>query len=184
MKTLVLNSNYMPLKDVNWERALVNTLFKKKNKVYVVQNYKRTIFDTMGREYSVPAVVALSKFVKASSKEASYTKKNIYGRDRYMCQYCGDKFEGSVLTIDHVIPRSRWKKLGDGGKVSCFENAVAACKRCNSLKSDRTCKETNMYPKNVPRAITKMEAFLNNLYFTKKIPDEWLPYLKGFNENF
>ena len=182
MKTLVLNSNYIPLKFVDWEKALVNVLFKTVNRVYVVENYSRTIQDTQGREYKIPAVVALSKFVKASSSVASYTKVNVHARDKFKCQYCGDRFKPSVLTIDHVIPRSRWGKLGDGGRCSCFENVVTACRPCNSRKSNKTCKEAKMHPINKPISISRRDAFLNKMAFNSNVPEEWKPYLKGVNE--
>ena len=34
----------------------------------------------------------------------------LYARDRYICAYCGTKFEGKLLTIDHVMPKSRGGK--------------------------------------------------------------------------
>lgn len=184
MKTLVLNSDYIPLKWVSWEKALVNVLFKaRENKVYVVEYYDKYVYDTQGREYQIPAVIALSKFVKASSRRASYTKLNIYSRDKFTCQYCSTKFKHNDLTVDHVIPRSRWNKLGGGGKVSCFENVVTACKPCNAAKSDKTCKEAKMHPVKKPESVSRREAFLNRMAHASNIPDEWKPYLKGLNEN-
>src|SRR5262249_28892677 len=54
----------------------------------------------------------------------AFTRFNVFLRDRFKCQYCGDPFEASDLTFDHVIPRCR------GGETS-WQNVVAACRPCN-----------------------------------------------------
>jgi 5-methylcytosine-specific restriction endonuclease McrA len=66
-----------------------------------------------------------------------FTKKNVFERDSYTCQYCGATKE---LTIDHMMPASR------GGKNS-FENCVAACRTCNLKKGNKTPREANMFIK-------------------------------------
>ena len=60
------------------------------------------------------------------------TKSAIKARDQ-MCAYCG----GHAETVDHIVPRSR------GGALT-WENAVAACLRCNHRKADRTPDEAGM----------------------------------------
>jgi HNH endonuclease len=49
-------------------------------------------------------------------------------RDNYVCYYCG----GDANQVDHVVPIS---KQGD---VMDMDNMVAACKRCNVAKGDRS----------------------------------------------
>jgi hypothetical protein len=51
--------------------------------------------------------------------------------------YCGEKFHGADLTLDHIIPKSRG---GDGS----WHNLVCACKKCNHRKADRTPEEAGM----------------------------------------
>ena len=51
----------------------------------------------------------------------------IYARDGHACVYCGS---GEMLSLDHVIPRSK-------GGTDSAENLVAACQPCNSSKRDR-----------------------------------------------
>jgi 5-methylcytosine-specific restriction endonuclease McrA len=48
-------------------------------------------------------------------------------RDGYICAYCGQPAD----QVDHVIPRVR-------GGSDALENLVAACRRCNTSKGDRT----------------------------------------------
>ena len=44
-----------------------------------------------------------------------------------VCYYCGEKFQASELTMDHILPVVR------GGK-SVKGNCVPCCKTCNSEK--------------------------------------------------
>lgn len=48
-------------------------------------------------------------------------------RDAYTCAYCGDVAD----QVDHVYPKSR-------GGEDTMDNLVAACKRCNYAKRDKT----------------------------------------------
>jgi hypothetical protein len=49
-------------------------------------------------------------------------------RDNYVCYYCG----GDANQVDHVVPIA---KMGDPMDM---DNMVAACKRCNVAKGDRS----------------------------------------------
>ena len=51
--------------------------------------------------------------------------------------YCGRQFPRAELTRDHVLPTSR------GGRDR-WENVVAACRRCNWQKDNRTPEEAEM----------------------------------------
>lgn len=179
-KVLVLNADFQPMKFTSWKAGLIQTIVETKQSAYVVEYYDEwVILDASGREYQIPAVIALKKYVDIGNQKAPYTKSNVFVRDKMTCQYCGDKFRKEVLTIDHVIPRSRWKALGNLGRSSVFENVVASCKKCNSEKADRTCQESGMYPINTPRIITRREVFINRLKIVENIPKEWHPYIKG-----
>ena len=69
------------------------------------------------------------------------TRKAVFARDGYSCQYCGAT---SRLTVDHVVPRSR------GGGTS-WENMVTSCAPCNLRKADRLPHEAGMQPRTRPR---------------------------------
>jgi 5-methylcytosine-specific restriction endonuclease McrA len=64
----------------------------------------------------------------------TFSRLNIYTRDRFSCQYCGARFRREDLTFDHVVPRSA------GGRTS-WENIVTACVPCNARKANRTPRE-------------------------------------------
>ena len=67
----------------------------------------------------------------------TFSRRNIFKRDRYVCQYCGSQPGSEELTIDHVVPRSQ-------GGVSSWTNCVLACMTCNKRKADRTPEQAGM----------------------------------------
>ena len=62
----------------------------------------------------VPRVIVLAHFDRVPRRHVRFSRANIFSRDRYTCQYCGDSPGRSQLNLDHVIPRSR------GGKTRTF----------------------------------------------------------------
>ncbi len=72
-------------------------------------------------------------------RRPAFTRFNVFLRDRFTCQYCGNGFPANNLTFDHVVPRSR------GGRTT-WENVVTACAECNMVKSNRLPKAVNMKP--------------------------------------
>lgn len=61
-------------------------------------------------------------------------RREIYERDNWVCQYCGDKVSENDATIDHFFPQSK------GGNHS-KENLRTACLMCNSVKSGKSYEE-------------------------------------------
>lgn len=55
----------------------------------------------------------------------------LFRRDANMCLYCGQQFQRSELSRDHVTPVSQQG-------ADDWNNVVTACKRCNSHKAGRT----------------------------------------------
>ena len=92
---------------------------------------------TPSYQMRVPSVVMLPKFDRLPTKEVRYTRSNIYNRDGYCCQYCGERFSKDDLNLDHVIPR-------DHGGESNWENIVCSCIECNTRKANRTPAQAGM----------------------------------------
>jgi 5-methylcytosine-specific restriction endonuclease McrA len=63
--------------------------------------------------------------------------RTLFRRDNHRCLYCGQQYSRADLTRDHVLPTSR-------GGTNRWGNVVAACKRCNWQKDDRTPEEARM----------------------------------------
>ena len=79
----------------------------------------------------VPEVIVLTRYNGFPNRGVAFSRRNIYRRDDYTCQYCGARPGSELLSIDHVNPRSR------GGR-STWENCVLACLDCNKKKADCT----------------------------------------------
>ncbi|MEM7518571.1 MAG: HNH endonuclease [Planctomycetota bacterium] len=100
---------------------------------------------TVTMELRVPEVIVLEEYNGIPRQTLPFTRRNLFRRDGYTCQYCGRKPGGNELSIDHVIPRSK------GGR-STWENCVLACVRCNRRKANRFHEDCGMSLLQVPRA--------------------------------
>jgi 5-methylcytosine-specific restriction endonuclease McrA len=87
------------------------------------------------QSYEIPSVIRLMYHVRRPIPMRRLTRRELFQRDRYQCQYCGS--ETRELTLDHVVPRVR------GGK-HIWENVVTACTVCNHRKAGRTPAEAGM----------------------------------------
>lgn len=137
LQTLVLNADYRPLSYHplslwTWKNAVTALMM---NRVNLVETYERVVHSP-SIAIRVPSVVALKRYVSFNGRPA-FTRFNIYLRDNFKCQYCGDPFPTGELTFDHVMPRSR-------GGLTEWSNVVAACAPCNLHKANRTPAEAKM----------------------------------------
>jgi len=131
---LVLNASFEPLSVVSIQRAIVLLLKEKAEVVEAAEAVLRSEHVTL----PVPLVIRLVYYVRIPHRiSLPVSRRALLVRDRYTCQYCGVQPGRQHLTIDHVIPRSR------GGKTT-WDNVVAACKKCNSKKGNKTPAEANM----------------------------------------
>mgnify|MGYP001803394502 CR=1 FL=1 len=85
----------------------------------------------------VPAVVRLRRFDRVTRPTLRLSRKNVYLRDNYTCQYTGQRLPTSELTLDHVVPTSR------GGQTS-WDNLVCCSVAVDSLKGNRTPEEAGL----------------------------------------
>ena len=131
---LVLNATYEPLSVVSVKRAVV-LLLKEKAELIETANAR-----LRAENFSLPKplVIRLVYFVKIPRRVSlPVTRRGVLTRDQYTCQYCGVTPPRKLLTVDHILPRSR------GGKTT-WENVITACQKCNGRKSNRTPAEANM----------------------------------------
>jgi 5-methylcytosine-specific restriction endonuclease McrA len=137
-KALVLNATNEPLCVVEARRAVVLILTGRAD--VVSANGHR--FRSEHLELAAPSVVRLRRFVSVPyRRRAALSRRGVFIRDDHTCQYCGRTAEN----VDHVVPRSK-----QGPHV--WENVVAACRRCNSRKKDRTPSEAGMHLRRQPYA--------------------------------
>ena len=127
-KVLVLNSTHAPIHICGWKRAFTLLLLEKADPV-------EESGEKINGKFPLPSVIRLRRYVPLPFQSIILTRKNIFLRDNYTCQYCGRV--GANLTIDHIVPKSK------GGSDS-WENIVVSCMRCNNKKGDRSPEESEM----------------------------------------
>ncbi len=168
---LVLNADfrplsYFPLSVWAWQDA-VKAVFL--DRVCVLSEYDAEV-RSPSVTLKLPSVIALREYIPAARRPA-FTRFNVFLRDRFECQYCGQDRPAPDLTFDHVIPRSR------GGRTS-WENVVAACGPCNLRKGSHLPRECHMLPRQEPRQPTTWELQENGRAFPPNhLHESWRDYL-------
>lgn len=195
---LVLNRFYMAVRVCSARRAF-SLLFRELAEVINVEDGKYASYDfeswtelsayrdqfsedtdwvrTVRFSVAVPKIIRLFSYDRLPKQTVKLNRRNIYARDRNTCQYCGDRFPTSELTLDHVVPRTL------GGDNS-WQNLVCACVKCNSRKGGRTPDQAKMslirkpvQPRRNPVINLRMgqdkyaswQAFLDNAYWSVEL---------------
>ncbi|HUY35125.1 MAG TPA: HNH endonuclease [Pirellulales bacterium] len=142
---LVLNRNWQPVNVATVARALV-LLWNESVRVVDPADYQlytwadwsrlapradEPAIRTIRQRLRVPEVIALTAYDRLPTAAVTFSRRNIFKRDHFMCQYCAVQPGPEELTIDHVLPRSQ-------GGTSTWENCVLSCIDCNKKKADRT----------------------------------------------
>lgn len=169
--TLILNADgsplsVLPLSTMSWTDAVKLYYL---DRVSIIETYEFWKARSPSLTLAVPSVIMMREYSKPPSA-VKFSRKNVYLRDNFTCQYCGEQHLDYMhhLTLDHVVPKAK------GGKTN-WTNIVAACMACNSKKADHV---KGWKPITVP---IKPDYFaIANKVKSQPIivPDEaWLPYL-------
>jgi 5-methylcytosine-specific restriction endonuclease McrA len=143
-RVLVLNASYEAINVCNLKRALKMVL-KGTAQTEEASDWHEVCSPSLRMRR--PLVIRLVSYVHIPHLAIKFSRKNVFVRDRYTCQYCGEKPARPLLTIDHVVPRSR-------NGATRWENVVAACRSCNNKKGDQTPHEAKMITQRKPKAPT------------------------------
>lgn len=162
---LVLNRNFEPLNVCNTRRAVGLLMVGKAELVENGRGHIRTANST----YPRPSVIRLTHLIRRPRPRVRLSKREIFRRDEYRCQYCGE--ERARLTVDHVIPRR------SGGPHS-WENLVAACPACNRQKGHRALNEAHMQLRRPPFEPLPSAQYLYGRQAQQY--HEWARYLEGW----
>ena len=169
-QTLVLSQGFEPVKIVSWQRA-ITLLFL--GKAEVIEEYDHDI-KTTSLVIKIPAVVRLLGAFRRHKKPVKFSRINIYGRDKFTCQYCGVKKKIGELTYDHILPRSR------GGKTTWL-NIATCCQDCNRRKADRTPDQAGMRLLKTPVQPTATPVLVVAVS-RESVPDAWSDYMYWTSE--
>ena len=149
--TLVLNRNWQPVNVATVARALV-LLWNEAARVVDPADYQTYTWEDWSSlrprdderfvqavrfRLRVPEVVTLTGYDRLPTAAVTFSRRNIFKRDRFACQYCSAQPGSEELTLDHVAPRAQ-------GGESRWENCVLACVTCNKRKADRTPEQAGM----------------------------------------
>lgn len=133
-RVLVLNATYEPLSVVSQPRA-VHLILADKAEVIETDD---ALIRSASLSFPAPLVIRLRYYVRIPyNLPMPLSRRAVFLRDNYTCQYCGAQPGKDQLTIDHIVPRSR------GGRTE-WENVVTACAACNRRKGSRTPEEARM----------------------------------------
>jgi 5-methylcytosine-specific restriction endonuclease McrA len=163
-QTLLLTPWMMPHKVISWQTA-ITLLFL--DKVEVLEEYEEEI-RSPSLALRTPAVVRLKKAIGSVKRGVKFSRLNVFTRDGFRCQYCGDRRRMTELNYDHVVPRVR-------GGTTVWENIVTSCYACNDKKGNRTAEQAGMKllkkpikPASLPMAALPLD--------TQRIPEAWEGY--------
>ena len=162
---LVLNANFEPLNTCDIRRAIGLIILSKAS---LVEN-GRGVIQTVDCEYPRPSIIRLEKMVRRPRPQVKLTRREVFRRDQFTCQYCGR--ENHHLTIDHILPRHL------GGNQS-WENIVTACAACNHKKGGRTLQESGMQLRKQPISPPDSAIYLYQNFLSEN--KEWRKFLEGW----
>ena len=168
---LILNAdfqplNYYPLSIWSWQEA-VKAIFRES--VTVISEYDKFIHSP-SCDMKLPSILALKEYHNISQAPA-FTRFNVFLRDNWQCQYCGNSFKTHELTFDHVIPRCQ-------GGITSWENIVASCRACNLRKGSRFLDQCRMQLLNEPIQPTIRHLKNNGRKFPPNfLHESWSDYL-------
>ncbi len=173
---LILNAFYMPVSIRPVRDAICMILLEK---AQVLKASEKEFIRSQKLQFPVPYVILLSNYFALPKKILKATRNNILERDGYACVYCGKKPAVSKLTIDHIIPKSRWHEIPEERKPDDFhswENLVTACKECNTKKGNKLLSELKWKVPETLHRKPKQKLYLNiNKVFAEKYGwDEFL----------
>lgn len=158
--------SYFPLSLWSWQDTLKAVFL---DRVSVISEYD-VVAHSPSQEFALPSVIALKEYIPMNRRPA-FTRFNVFLRDGFSCQYCGNKFPTENLTFDHVVPRSR------GGRTT-WENVVTACSPCNLSKGNKSTKQVRMFPLRAPERPTTYHLQENGRSFPPNfLHESWRDFL-------
>ena len=192
-RTLVLNKSWQPVNTLNVKDAIgkiYSGAAKALGKDYVAYDFEAWIqtwsdlsvaskidqhkFISCQRfNILIPEVIILNDYKGSHRREARFSRRNIFIRDSYTCQYCHKKFSPKELNIDHVIPRSR-------GVKTTWDNVALSSIKCNTFKGARTPKEAGMKILKTPK---KPRWSALQCQMGTAVPDSWKSFVDSYYWN-
>lgn len=167
---LVLNQNYEPLNICNARRAIV-LVFGGKAEILEAHD---SLIATTHETFPYPSVIRLICMIRAPRARVKLTRREVFLRDAFTCQYCGRRT--GDLTLDHVVPRSR-------GGPHTWENLTSACRSCNHRKGGKSVSEARMTLKRQPYEPSPGRYYAIERRLEQTITEGWYKFLPGIDSS-
>ena len=166
-KTLVLNRKWVPI-NVTTIRHAMCLLYRQVAEVVCPETYQRYSFETwadlsvepdepclrsVSLTIKLPEVIVLLSGDAFPKHRVPFSRRNLFNRDRFTCQYCGRQPGAKELTIDHLVPKSL------GGKT-VWTNCALACVECNCRKGSKPLSESGVRLRRQP-FVPKWSPFIS-----------------------
>jgi|SRR5690606_21845119 len=177
---LRLNIAGNPIEWLTWQEA--TTLYARNLVIWTLGDKIRTIWGGISRftlersRIDLHSIIACAgELYHGRPQKPALSNPVLFRRDQNLCMYCGKSFPDKELSRDHILPTSR------GGRDT-WVNVVAACRRCNHHKQDRTPEEANMELLALPYEPNPAEYLA--LVNSKRIRSDQMDFLKAqFSSN-
>lgn len=178
---LVLNKSYQPVRITDAKQGF-SMLFEGRARALDASYEPHDFMAWMRRDPSledeaigtargpicVPRVLLLNQYNRVPRAPLRLSRRHVYMRDSYTCQYCSVRPGVKELNLDHVMPRSR------GGR-STWENLVTSCRPCNLSKGRWTLEESGM--RLLKRPVRPSWSMALSLAAQRRRFREWEPFL-------
>jgi len=178
---LVLNRSFLPIHVTSVRRAFaliymeIARVVNPEYETFDFEQWRRLRVEpggigvgTPSGQIPIPRVILLPGFDRVPKRHIRYSRTNVFNRDKFTCQYCGEQPHRSQLNLDHVIPRTL------GGRTS-WENVVCSCVDCNRRKGGRTPQQARLRLKRVPSK-PRWTPMMNHINASVRYK-EWRPFL-------
>jgi 5-methylcytosine-specific restriction endonuclease McrA len=177
--TLVLNKNWIGINATTVKDA-INTVCSERARIVCPEDYNLYYFDewmkldvptghpfikTQHGKVKCPEVIVLNDYGQIPRQTVVFSRRNLWRRDLYRCQYCGKRPPPDEITIDHIVPKAR-------GGMSCFENCVLACIDCNLKKGHKPLHKTGM---RLRRSVKNHDGSESIVFYTRPSVPSWSP---------
>jgi 5-methylcytosine-specific restriction endonuclease McrA len=185
-RCLLLNADYTPISIISWKRAIfwsMKYMDSQENKIEILDFYGNDFIQcSHDKKLPVPCIAKTSKYFRFNHQKAVFSRKNIFLRDNFTCQYCGIKYSPQELTYDHIVPKSVFRRSNTPLSATTWTNITTACLKCNRKKGNRTPKEANMTLLSLPIQPKQNNRYLSIIHHLSKIkedsiPESWRIYL-------
>lgn len=184
-RVLVLNKMWTAIRIASLEDALVKLIGEYENgkpkakiidpsdyQLYTWEDWSQLcpekdedVIKGVRKEFKIPEVI-LVDYDKMPHHRVRFSRRMLYKRDNFTCQYCAKQLPSEELNIDHVIPRAQ------GGETTWL-NCCVSCVPCNSRKNNRTPEQAHMHLIH-PLYKPKFSLFKSE---RRQIPTSWQKFI-------